>query len=48
MDEEASNRFEVHRKFYIISGAVTPISTADVPVRLAWLIERFAAGRVRD
>jgi hypothetical protein len=31
MDEEASNRFEVHRtlngKFYIISGAATPICT---------------------
>jgi hypothetical protein len=31
MDEEASNRFEVHRtpngKFYITSGAATPICT---------------------
>lgn len=31
MDEEASNRFEVHRtpngKFYITSGAATPVCT---------------------
>jgi hypothetical protein len=31
MDEEASNRFEIHRmpngKFYITSGAATPICT---------------------